>query len=113
MEGPKLGHLKDLGVASEEFVGIKITACESGEEDSDLEKVDQGELEKQYKADLCSPQTLALTKISRIRLLSSFSLDPIILVLPMIINLSLQIYGCILNTFEDDEKKAGPESAAK
>ena len=66
MEGPKLGHLKDLGVASEEFVGIKITACESGEEDSDLEKVDQGELEKQYKADLCSPQTLALTKITKL-----------------------------------------------
>ena len=61
---------------------------ESGEEDSDLKKVDQGELEEQYKVDLCSPQTLALTKISRIRLLSSFSLDPIILVLPMIINWS-------------------------
>ena len=32
MEGPKPGHLKDLGEASEEFVGIRITACESGEE---------------------------------------------------------------------------------
>ena len=28
MEGPKPGHLKDLGEASEEFVGIRITAME-------------------------------------------------------------------------------------
>ena len=50
-EGPKLGQLKDLGEASDELVEIRNTAIdflehrESGEEDSDLEKVDQGELE--------------------------------------------------------------------
>ena len=49
-EDPKLGQLKDLGEASDELVEIRNTAVEvlehseSEEEDSDLEKVVQGEL---------------------------------------------------------------------
>ena len=50
-EDPKLGQLKDLGEASDELVEIRDPAIEvleqseSEEEDIDLEKVDQGELE--------------------------------------------------------------------
>ena len=49
-EDPKLGQLKDLGEASDELVEIRNTAVEvlehseSEEEDSALEKVDQGEV---------------------------------------------------------------------
>ena len=49
-EDPKLGQLKDFGEASDELVEIRNTAVEvlehseSEEEDSDLERVVQGEL---------------------------------------------------------------------
>ena len=58
-EVSKLGQLKELGDASDdELVDITNTAvevlehCESGEEDSILEKVDQGELEVKTTHDL-------------------------------------------------------------